>query len=42
MWDDPEDIEEKFHYTYGGYGFMFGNKAVEEFNTVNGLDLLAR
>jgi len=41
MWSDPEDIE-----TWGanprGAGYVFGSKVVNEFNHINGLDMIAR
>eukprot|EP01129_Flabellula_baltica_P005883 TRINITY_DN2160_c0_g1_i1.p1 TRINITY_DN2160_c0_g1~~TRINITY_DN2160_c0_g1_i1.p1 ORF type:complete len:334 (-),score=72.34 TRINITY_DN2160_c0_g1_i1:72-1013(-) len=41
MWSDPEEIE-TWQVSPRGAGWLFGRKVTEEFNTVNGLNLIAR
>ena len=41
MWNDPEDIEIWILSGRGG-GYYFGWKVVDEFNRINGLDLICR
>ena len=41
MWSDPEDIE-RWALAPRGAGQLFGAKIVDEFNYINGLELVAR
>ncbi|RHY33798.1 hypothetical protein DYB32_001396 [Aphanomyces invadans] len=41
MWSDPEDIE-AWAMSPRGAGFLFGWKVTQEFNRLNGLDLICR
>ena len=41
MWSDPTDIE-TWQMSMRGAGWLFGGKATQEFNHINGLDLVAR
>ncbi len=41
MWSDPEDIE-TWAVSPRGAGWLFGDKVAQEFNHVNGLELVAR
>lgn len=42
MWSDPEDIQEPWQVSPRGAGFLFGQSVTQEFNSVNGLELIAR
>ena len=42
MWSDPEDIETWSHINPRGPGWTFGSRVTEEFNHINGLDLVCR
>ena len=41
MWSDPDDID---HWSYNsrGAGYLFGGKVTNEFNRINGLELICR
>ena len=41
VWSDPEDIE-AWGQSPRGAGYLFGYKVVDEFNHINGLDLICR
>ncbi|KUF93593.1 Zinc (Zn2)-Iron (Fe2) Permease (ZIP) Family [Phytophthora nicotianae] len=41
MWSDPEDIE-TWAMSPRGAGYLFGAKVTQEFNQINGLDLICR
>ena len=41
MWSDPEDIE-TWSLNPRGAGWIFGSRVTEEFNHINGLDLICR
>ena len=41
MWSDPEDIG-SWSMSPRGAGWIFGSQVVDEFNHINGLDLIAR
>ena len=41
MWSDPADIE-TWEISPRGAGWLFGSRVVEEFNHINGLDLICR
>ncbi|TDH73609.1 hypothetical protein CCR75_004734 [Bremia lactucae] len=41
MWSDPEDIE-TWAMSPRGAGYLFGTKVTQEFNQINGLDLICR
>jgi len=42
MWSDPDERIEGWNKSERGAGYMFGSKVVDEFNRINGLDLIAR
>ena len=42
MWSDPEDISEPWQISPRGAGYLFGSRVTDEFNDVNGLNLIAR
>ncbi len=42
VWSDPEDISVPWQVSPRGAGFLFGERVTDEFNYVNGLDLIAR
>ena len=42
MWSDPEEIAEAWQISPRGAGYLFGDRVTSEFNSVNGLDLIAR
>mmetsp|Transcript_29021 Transcript_29021/g.66439 ORF Transcript_29021/g.66439 Transcript_29021/m.66439 type:complete len:136 (+) Transcript_29021:1029-1436(+) len=42
MWSDPEDIVDPWQVSPRGAGYLFGSKVTNEFNEVNGLDLISR
>ena len=41
MWSDPEDIE-TWSLNPRGAGWIFGSRVTEEFNHINGFDLICR
>ena len=41
MWSDPYDIE-TWAMSNRGAGWLFGSKVTQEFNHINGFDLVAR
>ena len=41
MWSDPEDID-SWAWNPRGAGWLFGSKVTDEFNRINGLDLICR
>lgn len=41
MWSDPEEIH-SWKINTRGAGWLFGAQVVQEFNRINGLDLVAR
>jgi serine/threonine-protein phosphatase 6 catalytic subunit len=41
MWSDPEDID-TWSMSPRGAGWIFGARVTDEFNHINGLDLIAR
>ncbi|CAI2374741.1 unnamed protein product [Moneuplotes crassus] len=41
MWSDPEDID-TWAISPRGLGWLFGSKVTDEFNKINGLDLICR
>lgn len=41
LWSDPEDIE-TWAYSPRGAGWLFGSRVTDEFNQINGLDLICR
>ena len=41
MWSDPEDIE-TWAVSSRGAGWLFGCKVTQQFNQVNGLELICR
>ena len=41
LWSDPDDIE-TWAFNTRGAGYVFGSKVVNEFNQINGLDLICR
>jgi diadenosine tetraphosphatase ApaH/serine/threonine PP2A family protein phosphatase len=41
MWSDPDDILTWGHSGRGA-GWLFGSQVVDEFNYINGLDLIVR
>lgn len=43
VWSDPEDLmTEPWQISPRGAGYLFGSVVADEFNEVNGLDLIAR
>ena len=42
LWSDPDDINETWTPNPRGAGWLYGNKAVNKFNHINGLDLICR
>eukprot|EP00903_Cladosiphon_okamuranus_P005901 g5835.t1 len=42
MWSDPEEIKDAWLISPRGAGYLFGAKVAEEFNHMNGLDLICR
>lgn len=42
MWSDPEEIRDAWLISPRGAGYLFGSKVAEEFNHLNGLDLICR
>lgn len=42
MWSDPEEIRDAWVISPRGAGYLFGSKVAEEFNHMNGLDLICR
>lgn len=41
MWSDPDNVD-SWVISYRGAGWLFGQKVVNEFNRINGLDLIVR
>merc|ERR1712185_25653 len=41
MWSDPEDID-GWGLSPRGAGYLFGGEIVEQFNSANGIDVIAR
>lgn len=42
MWSDPEEIRDAWLISPRGAGYLFGSRVAEEFNHMNGLDLICR
>ena len=42
MWSDPEEIPDAWRISPRGAGYLFGAKVTDEFNHVNGLELICR
>ena len=42
LWSDPSDENETWSFNSRGAGYMFGFKVVNEFNQINGIDLICR
>jgi serine/threonine-protein phosphatase 6 catalytic subunit len=42
MWSDPDDIDDTWHVSPRGAGWLFGSKVTAEFNEINNLVLIAR
>lgn len=42
MWSDPDDIPDAWRISPRGAGYLFGAKVTDEFNHVNGLELICR
>lgn len=41
MWSDPDDVE-TWELSPRGAGYLFGSRVTNEFNYLNGLELIAR
>lgn len=42
LWSDPTDENETWSFNNRGAGYMFGYKVVNEFNQINGIELICR
>lgn len=42
VWSDPEDIDVPWDRSQRGAGWVFGSKVTNDFNRINGLDLICR
>ena len=42
MWSDPDEIPDAWRISPRGAGYLFGAKVTDEFNRVNGLELICR
>ena len=42
LWSDPTDENETWVFNSRGAGWMFGNKVTNEFNQINGIELICR